>query len=444
MATPDSIKVLVSLQNLPEEILDNIACHAMMDALNLRLTCRAIEQKTFHSFTKDIIGTRSVWVNRRSLQSLEDIANNDKLGRHVRRILVMNYEWELETAEGIWGDGEGMDEAETRLFKHFYEQHGDQMYILQSGMFTMTMTQIFSKLPNLECLEVFPSEHSNDFAPYGRLEVRDQLGLSTGLSEEFINAVWFSICQSLIASARMLKTLVAGQDEENILRPECFTSLVRPQKALLAPVLGQLSKLRMGCDIPTEQPQSKIWFQSFSQFLHLCSSVTILSLQFADVAESAYAWDDEEGILSNMETWPTFPKLQVFEMLWFHIHLQDLIAFITRHKDTIKKLYLVEFTLAVQDDWQPLLRQVGELLDLDEVDVSMFEVRHGGIRLIEAKRPNIQQAIEDRLNLGVFCPKCEDLPTDPEDEDYIAGAEIDSDINSLPEDDGDPDFEDID
>ena len=447
MEAPSTAKAFSRLENLPEEILDSIAGYAPGDILSFRSASKAIQEKTQHAFLRDLISVRTLWVNRPSMQSLENLSKSEALGQHVRKILIMNYEWEVDTAEGIWGDGDDLDDEETRLFKAFYDDWTDQTYLLQSGAFTMFLAQILPKFPKLEAIELFPSEYNDDFEPNTRLEWIERVALSSTLTDEFINSSWLSLCQAIIASGWKPKSLKVGMDEDNQLRAECLICLVKPQRQLLALAFSQLDIVHLGFQLPYGGLDLKMVLEALVDFLKLCSNISELSLQASDEDGDPYNYREEDSMVSNIDKWPIFPKLRSLTLCWMHCYTEHLQSYIMKHQATLKRLGLSDVHLKEDDTWRLLLEEIGEKLDLDEVDISFFEERHGQVEMVFEKRPNIKQAIEDRVREGIFCYKCSNGAgdydsDDPEGYDSDDGAEIDSELHSLVDEDEDDDWED--
>jgi hypothetical protein len=362
----------------------------------------------------------------------------------------MNYEWDIDEAEGLWGSGEGLDEDEVQHFDHFYEQHPDQAYLLQSGSVAMSLARILPLLPKLETILMFPPEMpwpNFEWATPARYEWLDRLALGSTPSEEFINGLWFSLCQAMLTCKWKPKMLHLGMDDENQLPGECFSSLVKPQRALLASTFEQLDVLSLGIHVPSDEPQHNLWLVAFTEFLKLCKNVSGLSLRFVDESDDYDGLDHMEPLLSNIRDWPTFHKLHMLELCWIRCHYPQLLDFFQKHRASLKKLYLADVAFAEQDHWRLFLEGVSEHTDLDEADITMYEARHGTIRMIEAKRPLIQQAIEDRVRDGIFCQRCAGGIVESSDDDDVEGsfdsdgAEIDSELHSLV-DEEDEDWED--
>jgi hypothetical protein len=427
------------LHHLPGEILDQIASFGWQTIPALRLTCKAIQEKTFHAFLGKHISTRSVWINRRSLQSLEDVANSERFGPHVRRIVIINYGWDLDAADGMWGDANDLSEDEAKEFHQFYTEHGDQTFLLQSGYVTMCLARVMMKFSKLEAVDMFHTEYHSAFEPLGRLVWPKVLGMCANSLDGFINGCWFTLCQAVISSGWQPKELSIGLDQENRLTPECITSLVQPQIMLLAPAFAQLNILNLGFEVPRHAPQKRMWNTAFTRFLKICLNVSELMLMFTDTHGTGPYYEEEEAQSSDMASWPTFPSLRSFRMYGFHCESTQLLNFLGKHRQILRTLSLTEFTLTSEDDWRVFLEGIGENFDLDELTVAMFEMRHGSVQMVETKRPLIQQAIKYRTRDGIFCPKCSakagiTSTTSEDDADrWESGSGLSSSLESMPD-----------
>ena len=437
------------LDTLPEEILDSIARFAPQDIRSLRSSCKAVEQKTFHAFLKVVINVRTLWVNRPSMTSLRNLSQSERLAPHVQKIIIMPYEWDVDLADALWADGSDLDEGEAKEFKEFYEEWTEQTYLAQSGAWTMYLAQLLAAFPNLDGIDMFPSFMNEDFfGDHTRLTFQERTGLSQSLSSDYINQLWFSLCQAIIGTDWKPKSIRVGLDQDNHLHPDGLICLPKPQRKYLTGSFAQLNKLYLAFSIPNSNPDHKMLLKALNEFLKLCTNVSELALQVTEDHEDSYSYDDDERYISNVEAWPIFPNLEYFEFSYARCNSVQLRDFLKKHRATLRELILIELDFVEEDIWRIFLEGVGEELDLDKADISLYEERHGNIDMINAKRPNIKQAIQDRVLEGIFCYRCsrpggfDSPPTMDSDEYSSDGAELDSEMHSLADDDEEDDWED--
>jgi hypothetical protein len=190
-----------------------------------------------------------------------------------------------------------------------------------------------------------------------------------------------------------------------MLASEAITYMPQTQLDQLAPRFVHLASLALGIEVQDKLPERKLWNCAFPKFLAICTNVSELSLTILNNLDDM-AGDDHGSALVDMHEWPTFPNLKSLLLGESRCDAGDLLAFLTKHKASLRKLTMVDVAISWQDDWRMLLEGTGEQLDLDQADIRFVEDRHGSILMVEAKRPHIRAAVEQRTRHGIFCPKC--------------------------------------
>ena len=154
MTTPtecsiDGANTTCTLAKLPEELLSNIAAKLGSSGIfAFRLTCKDIEEKTFHEFAREYFSVKCFMFTTESLRVLHDIANSGRL----RRFLFCIY---ISTAP-IPRDGEQPGYHVSKLPVRYSEAYkfyvADQKQLFVSGKDKQMLVEAFRKLPKVTSL----------------------------------------------------------------------------------------------------------------------------------------------------------------------------------------------------------------------------------------------------------------------------------------------------
>ena len=80
---------MLRLAALPEELISNISMRLDIDDLsNLRLTCRAIETKSFFAFATEYFSGKCFMITTESLKVLVGIANSARLRKYLHDVYI--------------------------------------------------------------------------------------------------------------------------------------------------------------------------------------------------------------------------------------------------------------------------------------------------------------------------------------------------------------------
>lgn len=147
------------LAGLPEELISNIACKlGSDDKCALRLTCRALEEKSHHEFATEHFSAKCVHFTTDSLKSLVDISHS-RLSKYVRKVYIITALFAESTnvcsnhPSGHWHPSTREKEA----YK-FYVQ--DQVDLCRSKNDEEMLKEALKSLHSLEALILIDSELS--------------------------------------------------------------------------------------------------------------------------------------------------------------------------------------------------------------------------------------------------------------------------------------------
>lgn len=145
------------LSELPEELISNIACRLDSDdKFALRLTCRALDEKSFHEFAAEHFSKKCVHFTTDSLQSIVDISHS-RLARNVKELSIITALF-LEQDHGCpaghkshWKPTVRQSEAHK-----FYAQ--DQLALRTTGRDKEMLTEALKSFSALKSISLIDSE----------------------------------------------------------------------------------------------------------------------------------------------------------------------------------------------------------------------------------------------------------------------------------------------
>lgn len=144
---------MANLSDLPEELVCNIAMRLWSDDVqSLRLTCKALEEKTLHDFALEYFSDKAVIISSSSLKTLNAIANSDKLRGFLRRVHVLTAYF----SDSAFTCGKACPYGNCCGWQPTIRQREAWKFLVQdakdlkaSGRDKDMLTQAFSKLPTL-------------------------------------------------------------------------------------------------------------------------------------------------------------------------------------------------------------------------------------------------------------------------------------------------------
>lgn len=399
-----------SLQNLPAEVLENIASFSEKWLFNLRLVSREIDTKTLHTFSKTYFSTRSIWLDQRSLADLEEISKS-RLSPSILRLRFTHYQWDLAYAARIWGRSELISsEEEVEECASFYRARYDQDSLLTSAYATTVLSRTLATLHSLRSLDLADYEDTecNAEGQYLPIEAHRsrrpyQQGLRTCNSANFIGDLWTVLSTAILQSSARLESLTISVDSAYHFPAEGFMRTIPAQIPQWSVALCKLSPLKLDIEIPRTQPRRRLWQAAFISFLSVCTNLRDLFLSAAVAEEAEDDPDASHHILERMSEWPTLPKLHTLNILGSTCRSEDLWHFLRRQSNTLKKLELEETDIC-GGSWDDLLRRIAMDMDLDLLCISGYDLDRGDVARIDVSRPHIQDVILARIDRGIHRP----------------------------------------
>lgn len=149
---------MANLQDLPEELVSNIALRLWSDDVqSLRLTCKALEAKTLHDFALEYFSDKAVIISSSALKTLNAIASSDKLRGFLRRVYVLTAYF----SESAFNCGKACPYGHCSGWQPTIRQREAWKFLIQdakdlrtSGNHRQMLTQAFRKLPALNEITV--------------------------------------------------------------------------------------------------------------------------------------------------------------------------------------------------------------------------------------------------------------------------------------------------
>lgn len=245
------------ITKLPLEVLIRIAKGlSTTDLCAFRLTCRAIEELLYVTFTNEFFTKKQFMITDDSLQALVDISKS-RLGTHLRFLHI-----------GLDRFPEGLhrplpDDEKERKFKQRYANH---FTLWNTGCHRELLTEAFRNLPGLEdvVLRDFNSSRRNRDGPhaewtsYGSTTIFKETGIrlsqgtngvwNSGFPLQGCSQVFALVLHALGVAGANPKGLEVMVRNGNHLRDFAFNvpSFIEPS---VLPILQKLEKVHLSIDL---------------------------------------------------------------------------------------------------------------------------------------------------------------------------------------------------
>ena len=164
------------LDELPEELVSNISARLHADDISaLRLSCRALEHKTFHEFATEYFTEKGFVITTDSLKVLVAIANSEKLNGYLQNVHFLTaFFAETKCPNGCncaWQPSVKQAEA-------FRTYLADQKSIKKTGSDKDMLQEAFAALPALKAVTIVdsPSVLPKDVDYRGKNRIRRLTG----------------------------------------------------------------------------------------------------------------------------------------------------------------------------------------------------------------------------------------------------------------------------
>jgi hypothetical protein len=140
------------LVELPEELVSNISVKLGSDDIySFRLTCKVLEQKSFHEFATEYFRAKCFIFTSDSLKVLVNIASSKKLRGHLHELFIIPALF----SDRVFNCSNGPNcrwQPTTRQSEAWHQYTADQQALKQTGRDLELLTEAFKQLPALDRL----------------------------------------------------------------------------------------------------------------------------------------------------------------------------------------------------------------------------------------------------------------------------------------------------
>ncbi|KAK5121786.1 hypothetical protein LTR85_004661 [Meristemomyces frigidus] len=174
----------MSLNGLPPELVERIA--QLLDPMalgNLRLTAREVYDKTFHDYSRRVLGQRWLLTREESMRTLMDVACDPRFRNKLTELRIDTHTlleyWDEDASDDEDDDDEDDNHrndddkrskekpAREEAWRHFIVLHREQDLFMEYLRPTAMLTLALTKLPALRNVEVGEWCRSGQFPRYG-------------------------------------------------------------------------------------------------------------------------------------------------------------------------------------------------------------------------------------------------------------------------------------
>lgn len=441
-------KVKRSLATLPEEVVGLIATDCEEHVIALRSTCRDLQHKTFHVFSRRFFTFRHIWMDKDSLEQLKLIAEDERVAKCLSQLHIHLLEWDLDFRPAPYPRLSKKEKTQQK--NYVVNQAKAQRLLLSSGEVTELLISTLGRFPNLDSIELEEATMDFDMFPFTHFKKPEEEGLQDNVPNhgKFGTNVWLAVIQALSQTQVKLIHFTCA----TTLPIEAITALTASRIQAFAPCFALLDTLELNLVMPHHGPKFKVWQKALSRILHLCPHLTTLDIGFGDeeVVYSAGRSHMSEDAISLLEAWPTFPKLVWICLRLMVVKAEALTEYLQRHKPTLMTVDLDSVSFAGNDEgWEPILEM---LVDAPALEVFMFTIGsvddEVGAKVLDGttygdkgeRNTGLRKVIKEVLENGL--PEASDdgyMDDDPwEDED----EDLEYDSDGFPDDDYDVDSDD--
>ncbi|BEI80763.1 hypothetical protein CcaverHIS002_0112920 [Cutaneotrichosporon cavernicola] len=263
-----NIQVASPFAQLPAEVLGRITRWIPTQDLSaVRQTCKAIERKTFASWSHEFFRKRQFMISTFSLQTLLDISQHAELGPMLKHLCIAT-DKPVELFRGS---------AAASLAAKRARQ--DQNYLFNTGVWIEMLTEAFKTLPNLETLDIRDFNSSSRFRDgpdakwysYGSTTLFKESGIRPALGGQAFDLD--RLFQGVVVAAG--RAGLTAPNLEVITRNMSLSDAFYVSPAIKPAVtkyLGQLKKLHLVLLNSVPEP--------LEDFLHLAKNVKWLRVNY--------------------------------------------------------------------------------------------------------------------------------------------------------------------
>lgn len=397
--------IMPTLSSLAVELITTVAAEVdRADLLRLRLVCKDLQFKLDSSFLASFFETRHHMLSRASLENLYQVSRDPKYGLSVHSLVLFtghithpdflefmhhsdgsdeesehngndecdNSEENNNNAEHNvteHSDGEEGDEDNENTGNKKNENNGttldlavythvfnDQIYLKESGLDIAYLTKIFSNLSN--CKEIIFSCARRAWG-LGSYEKEIGMRITRGFdwyydSVDFVQRmIHITMLAVMISGLQLARLDFAPAYSRVAISPRM---LIWPKLDLGRPQFCLVSLLELCIYIRAERED--LWEKNMMEFIGAFPKLEILDLSF----DTIYG-QQSCAILKALY----IPHLQVLTLDNTRCKEDDLIAFLLRHKETLKEITLVNIEIMERGRWKAVLDTIRDQLSVDDL-----------------------------------------------------------------------------
>ncbi len=332
------------LADLPAEIVTLLAIELETDDfLNLRLTCKDLNSKSFSQFLSCYFKIRYHMLNRYSLYNLLEISFHPIFGPALQTLEICVDHLTEEPPSyhpGTWdkpGDWELGAESniEAAVDEEAYERClQDQKRLGHNGLDTISLTRALVNL--LNCKTVCINDMNR---PWGAASQKRQTGIFPTTSMRRVESIDYIKHTVRVVLTAIISSQVSLDHLD--ISPGFNREPMSPEMLPLWSDIGisqSLSQLTLVTSLnimidPKSNKKANVWAEDLSNFVGLFPALKQLSLDFDPCIE--------DGGLRTLSTSLILPSLRVLSISGAECTEDDLATMFLNHKDTLREIYLV-------------------------------------------------------------------------------------------------------
>lgn len=428
------------LDELPEELVSNISVRLHADDISaLRLSCRALEHKTFHEFATEYFTEKGFVITTDSLKALVAIASSEKLKgylQHVHFLTVFFSGAAFSCPNGCncaW-------QPSVRQREAFCTYQADQKSIRQSDCGKDLLQQAFAALPALKTVNIVDSASllPADVDYRGKNKIRRLTGREPmfGSSstddkqyDEFVRHVWKSVMDALAGSKMTALNVLGAQLSRGMYGLSIVPDMQLLARPEMTPVFANLKTvtLRLRTSNPfkkgTEASRKKEKSDGIKAMKDMAKSMPALSL-----LDLAFDSGSSSGLyFARLAQNLNLQNLSNLYLRSLYIQAASLGPVLCK-LGSVKDLRLTFINLT-KGSWVTILKAISKLTD-HLTHLHLMYLLEGGQKAYFLKQEDPEEASNNDF-----------LPGDFIDDDDLISDEEDSSNDS---DDDVPDLEPVD
>lgn len=389
---------MANFVSLPIEIVEEVTDYlSPEDFLHLRVTCRAIADKTFRLFQADFFNTRAVMLEQQSMQNLVDISRHPILRQAVEQVeLCVDHLIEPDIYKRrVSNAGDQRWENIGKLYRESWKDMTDQF---SHRICTAQLAKALSRLPNCRAVGV-----GNTYKPWGAVKLARRIGAFSNQDDAWpaipdpqvssvrpkskihalrcIRALISAVCWSRV-DVRELYITPGSDDEQDtdcviplmLVLPTWLEAAAKQHLATvktLSVLIGSKAEdndIRQSRELASNDPvkqKPRRWHADFQQFLNMFSSLSELTIT--------------AGLSSQLpdhpspNTWFQAPHLRALTLIGVKCTKIEMLQLLQLHKNTLLDLSLRHVGLCCcggTSSWVTVMRALRDEFPLHSLELS--------------------------------------------------------------------------